>query len=124
MQSVLMRRKADLEQMLHDARARHLKMSIHRVFPSARSSLAHAETNNEETYTVLGAWDAIPIAIISSKPPLVRRCSGMRLPKRFAKTRGQRRPIHHCLNPAGTADQTPPTPELPSESAVEAAVAE
>src|SRR5437899_6807154 len=38
MQSVLMRRKAELDQMLHNARGTSLKIPTRPVFPSAQSS--------------------------------------------------------------------------------------
>jgi len=52
MQSVLMRRKADLEQMLHDARGTSFEnVDTSRVSIGTIVTLRNAETNNEETYT-------------------------------------------------------------------------
>ena len=61
MQSVLMRRKAELEQMLHNARGTSFENpDTSRVSIGTIVTLRNAETNNEETYTVLGAWDGEP----------------------------------------------------------------
>ena len=61
MQSVLMRRKAELEQMLHDARGTSFENpDISRVSIGTIVTLRNAETNGEETYTILGAWDSDP----------------------------------------------------------------
>src|SRR5213082_621942 len=61
MQSVLMRRKAELEQMLHDARGTSFEnANTSRVSIGTIVTLRNAETNAEETYTILGAWDGDP----------------------------------------------------------------
>jgi transcription elongation factor GreA len=61
MQSVLMRRKAELEQMLHNARGTSFENpDTSRVSIGTIVTLRNAETNNEETYTILGAWDGDP----------------------------------------------------------------
>src|SRR5438093_10521736 len=61
MQSVLMRRKADLEQMLHNARGTSFKnVDISRVSIGTIIRLRYVETNNEESYTILGALDGDP----------------------------------------------------------------
>jgi transcription elongation factor GreA len=61
MQSVLMRRKAELEQMLHDARGTAFENpDTSRVSIGTIVTLRDAETNMEETYTILGAWDGDP----------------------------------------------------------------
>src|SRR6058998_3233845 len=61
MQSVLMRRKADLEQMLHNARGTSFKnVDISRVSIGTIVTLRNVETNDVETYTILGAWDGNP----------------------------------------------------------------
>src|SRR5206468_8023865 len=61
MQSVLMRRKAELEQMLHDARGTSFENpGTSRVSIGTIVTLRNAETNAEETYTILGAWDGDP----------------------------------------------------------------
>jgi transcription elongation GreA/GreB family factor len=61
MQSVLMRRKAELEQMLHDARGTAFENpDASRVSIGTIVRLRHTERNEEESYTVLGAWDGDP----------------------------------------------------------------
>lgn len=61
MQSVLMRRKAELEQMLHNARGTSFENpDTSRVSVGTFVILRNAATNNEETYTILGAWDGDP----------------------------------------------------------------
>jgi transcription elongation GreA/GreB family factor len=61
MQSVLMRRKAELEQMLHDARGTAFENpDTSRVSIGTIVTLRRVPTNTEETYTILGAWDSDP----------------------------------------------------------------
>src|ERR1051325_6765912 len=56
MQSVLMRRKTELEQMLHDARGTSFENAdTSRVSIGTIVTLRNTETNEEETYTILGA---------------------------------------------------------------------
>ncbi|MGE5209508.1 MAG: GreA/GreB family elongation factor, partial [Alphaproteobacteria bacterium] len=61
MQSVLMRRKTELERMLHDARGTSFENpDTSRVSIGTIVKLRNAETSEEETYTILGAWDGNP----------------------------------------------------------------
>jgi transcription elongation GreA/GreB family factor len=61
MQSVLMRRKVELEQMLHDARGTSFENpDTSRVSIGTIVRLRSDATNDEETYTILGAWDGDP----------------------------------------------------------------
>src|SRR5436309_4900185 len=61
MQSVLMRRKAELEQMLHDARGTSFENpDTSRVSIGTIVRLRKDATNEERTYTILGAWDGDP----------------------------------------------------------------
>jgi transcription elongation factor GreA len=61
MQSVLMRRKTELEQMLHNARGTSFEnVDTSRVSIGTIVTLRNVETNQEETYTILGAWDGDP----------------------------------------------------------------
>jgi transcription elongation GreA/GreB family factor len=61
MQSVLMRRKAELEQMLHDARGTSFENpDTSRVSIGTIVRVRKDATNEEETYTILGAWDGDP----------------------------------------------------------------
>jgi transcription elongation factor GreA len=61
MQSVLMRRKAELEQMLHNARGTSFENAdTSRVSIGTIVTVRNSELNKEETYTILGAWDGDP----------------------------------------------------------------
>jgi transcription elongation GreA/GreB family factor len=61
MQAVLMRRKAELEQMLHRARGTSFENpDISRVSIGTITMLRDTGSGKEETYTVLGAWDGDP----------------------------------------------------------------
>jgi transcription elongation factor GreA len=61
MQTVLMRRKAELEQMLENARGTSFEnVDTSRVSIGTIVTLRGTETNKEETYTILGAWDGDP----------------------------------------------------------------
>jgi transcription elongation GreA/GreB family factor len=61
MQSVLMRRKAELERMLHDARGTAFENpDTSRVSIGTIVRLRNDATNDEETFTILGAWDGDP----------------------------------------------------------------
>jgi transcription elongation GreA/GreB family factor len=127
MQSVLMRRKADLEQMLHDARGTSFENpDTSRVSIGTIVTLRNAETNNEETYTILGAWDGDPDRQIISYQTAIGQALlghevGETIPLNTEDSVAQF--IIVSIQPA-PPDQTAPVPELPSESAVEAAVAE
>jgi transcription elongation GreA/GreB family factor len=61
MQSVLMRRRAELEQMLHNARGTSFENpDTSRVSIGTIVTLRDAKTDKEEAYTILGAWDGDP----------------------------------------------------------------
>jgi transcription elongation factor GreA len=61
MQSVLMRRKAELEQMLHNARGTSFENpDTSRVSIGTLVRVRNDATNEEETYMILGAWDGDP----------------------------------------------------------------
>ena len=61
MQSVLMRRKVELEQMLHSAQGTSFeKVDTSRVSIGTVVTLRDTDSNKEETYTILGAWDGDP----------------------------------------------------------------
>src|SRR5438034_7063070 len=127
MQSVLMRRKAELEQMLHDARGTSFEnVDTSRVSIGTIVTFRNAETNNEETYTILGAWDGDPDRhIISYQTAIGQALLGHEVAETISLNTedGVAQFIIVSIQPS-PPDQTPPAPELPSESAVEAAVAE
>jgi transcription elongation GreA/GreB family factor len=127
MQSVLMRRKAELEQMLHDARGTSFENpDTSRVSIGTIVTLRNAETHNEETYTILGAWDGNPDRHIISYQTAIGQALlghevGETIPLNTEDSVAQF--VIVSIQPA-PPDQTAPATELPSESAVEAAVAE
>src|SRR5437867_4750632 len=127
MQSVLMRRKADLEQMLHDARGTSFENpDTSRVSIGTIVTLRNAEANNEETYTILGAWDGDPDRhIISYQTAIGQALLGHAVAETISLNTEDSvaQFIIVSIQPA-PPDQTPPASELPSESAVEATVAE
>jgi transcription elongation GreA/GreB family factor len=61
MQAVLMRRKTDLEQALHNARGTSFENAdTTRVSIGTVIKLRNHDSGREETYTILGAWDGDP----------------------------------------------------------------
>jgi transcription elongation factor GreA len=61
MQAVLMRRKAELEQALHNARGTAFENpDTARVSIGTIVTLRDSDSGKEETYTILGAWDGDP----------------------------------------------------------------
>jgi transcription elongation GreA/GreB family factor len=127
MQSVLMRRKAELEQMLHDARGTSFENpDTSRVSIGTMVSLRNDATKDEETYTILGAWDGDPDRrIISYQTAIAQALLGHEVGQtvslntehgaaQFTITSIQRAP----------PDQTPATPDVPNEPGVEPAIAE
>ena len=61
MQAVLMRRKAELEQALHNARGTEFENpDTSRVSIGTIVTLSDKDSKKEETYTILGAWDGDP----------------------------------------------------------------
>jgi transcription elongation factor GreA len=127
MQSVLMRRKAELEQMLHNARGTSFENpDTTRVSIGTIVTLRNAETNNEETYTILGAWDGDPDRhIISYQTAIGQALLGHEIGETISLNRDEGAVQYTIVSiqPA-PPDQTAPAPGLPTESAVEAAVAQ
>jgi transcription elongation factor GreA len=61
MQAVLMRRKTELEQALHNARGTSFEnVDTSRVSIGTVVTLRDEDSKKEETYTILGAWDGDP----------------------------------------------------------------
>ena len=126
MQSVLMRRKAELEVMLHDARGTSFENAdTSRVSIGTIVTLRNVETNNEETYTILGAWDGDPDRhIISYQTAIGQALLGHTVGETISLN------TEHdvaqftivSIEPA-PQDQTTRAFELPSESAAEPAAA-
>jgi len=127
MQSVLMRRKAELEHMLHDARGTSFENpDTSRVSIGTIVTLRNAETNNEETYTILGAWDGDPDRhIISYQTAIGQALLGHEVGETVSLNteHGAAELTILSIEPA-PPDQSAPAPSLPSESAVETAIAD
>jgi transcription elongation GreA/GreB family factor len=81
MQAVLMRRKSELERDLHRARGTAFENpDLSQVSIGTVVTLRDANTNEEETYTILGAWDGDPErAIISYQTAISQALLGRRL---------------------------------------------
>jgi transcription elongation factor GreA len=127
MQSVLMRRKAELEQMLHNARGTSFEnVDTSRVSIGTIVTLRDVETNKEESYTILGAWDGDPDRyIISYQTAIGQALLGHKIGEAVSLNteHGTAQFTIVSIQPA-PPDQTAPDPVLPTESAVEAAMAE
>ncbi len=127
MQSVLMRRKAELEQMLHDARGTSFENpDTSRVSIGTIVRLRNEATNDEETYTILGAWDGDPDRhIISYQTAIGQALLGHAIRETVSLNTDDGSAQFAIISiEAAPPDQTAPAPDVSSESAVEAAVAE
>ena len=127
MQSVLMRRKAELEQMLHDARGTSFENAdTSRVSIGTIVTLRNAETNGEETYTILGAWDGDPDRhVISYQTAIGQALLGHEVGETVSlNTEHEAAQFRIVSIQSAPPDQTAPAHTLPTESTVEAAMAE
>jgi transcription elongation GreA/GreB family factor len=127
MQSVLMRRKAELEHMLHDARGTSFENpDTSRVSIGTIVTLRNPETNNEETYTILGAWDGDPDRHIISYQTAIGQALLGHEPGETVSLNTEHGAAKLTILSIEQAppDQSAPAPSLPSESAVETAIAE
>jgi transcription elongation factor GreA len=127
MQSVLMRRKAELEQMLHNARGTSFEnVDASRVSIGTIVTLRSVENSKEETYTILGAWDGDPDRhIISYQTAIGQALLGHKAGDAVSLNteHGAAQFTIVSIQPA-PPDESAPAPTLPRESAVEAAIAE
>src|SRR5256714_8121080 len=127
MQSVLMRRKAELEQMLHNARGTSFENpDTSRVSIGTIVTLRDVDANTEETYTILGAWDGDPDRhIISYQTAIGQALLGHEIGETLSlKTEhGVAQFTILSIHPA-PPDQTAPPPTLPTEAPVETAMTE
>ena len=127
MQSVLMRRKSELEQMLHDARGTSFENpDTTRVSIGTIVKLRSEATNDEETYTILGAWDGNPDRhIISYQTAIGQALLGHEVGETISLNRdeGTAQFTIASIQPA-PSDQTAPAPEVAIDSVVETAVVE
>jgi transcription elongation factor GreA len=127
MQSVLMRRKAELEQMLENARGTSFEnVDTSRVSIGTIVTLRGMETNKEETYTILGAWDGDPERhIISYQTAIGQALLGHKVGDAVPLNtdHGAAQFTIVSIQPA-PPDETAPAPAGPLEPAAEAAIAE
>ena len=81
MQAVLMRRKAELERDLHRARGTSFESpDLSQVSIGTIVTLRDTNTNEEETYSILGAWDGDPErSIISYQAAIAQSLLGRHL---------------------------------------------
>jgi transcription elongation GreA/GreB family factor len=127
MQTVLMRRKAELEQMLENARGTSFEnVDTARVSIGTIVTLRGAETNKEEIYTILGAWDGDPDRHIISYQTAIGQAllghkAGDAVP--LNTEHGAAQFMILSIQPA-PPDETAPAPAGPLESPVEPAMAE
>ena len=127
MQSVLMRRKAELEQMLHDARGTSFENAdTSRVSIGTIVTLRNAETNGEETYTILGAWDGDPDRhVISYQTAIGQALLGHEVGETVSlNTEHEAAQFSIVSIRPAPPDRSAPPPTLRTESTVEAAMAE
>ena len=127
MQSVLMRRKTELEQMLHNARGTSFEnVDTSRVSIGTIVTLREVETDKEETYTILGAWDGDPDRhIISYQTAIGQALLGHEIGETISlNTEHDSSQFTIVSIQAAPPDQGAATPSPPSESPVETAIAE
>jgi len=127
MQSVLMRRKTELEQMLHNARGTSFENAdTSRVSIGTIITLREVETDKEETYTILGAWDGDPDRhIISYQTAIGQALLGHEIGETISlNTEHDSAQFTIVSIQAAPQDQGAATPSPPSESPVETAIAE
>ena len=127
MQSVLMRRKAELEQMLHNARGTSFENAdTSRVSIGTIVTLRSMETNKEETYTILGAWDGNPDRhIISYQTAIGQALLGHEIGETISlNTEHSTAQFTIISIEPAPPDQGAPAPALSADSVVETAVVE
>ncbi|HEX8076580.1 MAG TPA: GreA/GreB family elongation factor, partial [Chthoniobacterales bacterium] len=115
MQAVLMRRKAELERALHNARGTAFESpDTTQVSIGTVVGLRNSDTGKEETFTVLGAWDGDPDRnIISYQTAIGQALLGHKLGEVVTLTDEDqtRRFAIISIEPA-PVDVTPPDPSL------------
>ena len=125
MQSVLMRRKAELEQMLHDARGTAFENpDTTRVSIGTIVTLRNGETNEQETYTILGAWDGDPDRhIISYQTAIGQALLGHQVDETVTlNTEHGTAQFTIVSIQAAPPDQAAAASDVPNQPAIEAAV--
>ena len=128
MQSVLMRRKAELEQMLHNARGTSFENAdTSRVSIGTIVTVRDVETNSDEAYTILGAWDGDPDRhIISYQTAIGQALLGHEIGETVSLSTEDGTAAQFMIVSIQPAppDGIVHAPDLPNESAIEAAMAE
>lgn len=127
MQRVLMRRKAELEQMLHNARGTSFENpDTSRVSIGTVVTLRNGETNEEQTYTILGAWDGNPERhVISYQTAIGQALLGNKIGDNIPVITDDGTVQFTILSiQAAPPDHTERAGDVPSESAVETVAAE
>lgn len=122
-----MRRKVELEQMLHNARGTSFENAdTSRVSIGTIVTLREAETKKEETYTILGAWDGDPDRhIISYQTAIGQALLGHEVGEAILlNTEHDAAQFTIVSIVPAPPDQAAPPPSLLNESRVETAVAE
>ena len=128
MQSVLMRRKAELEQMLHNARGTSFEnVDTSRVSIGTIVTLRDVDANKEKTYTVLGAWDGDPDRhVISYQTAVGQALLGHEIGETVSLGTEHGTTAQFAIVSIQPAlpDRTAHAADFPSESAVEPAIAQ
>ena len=122
-----MRRKAELEQMLHNARGTSFdNIDTSRVSIGTIVTLRSAETKKEETYTILGAWDGDPDRhVISYQTAIGQALLGHEVGESVSlNTEHGSAEFTIVSIEAAERDQGEAMPAPPTESPVETAIAE
>src|SRR5581483_6755109 len=125
MQSVLMRRKTELERMLHNARGTSFENAdTSRVSIGTIVTLRNTENNKDETFTILGAWDGNPDRhIISYQTAIGQALLGHEIGATVSlNTEHSTAQFTIVSIQAAPPDQTGHAQDLPSESTVETAI--
>jgi transcription elongation factor GreA len=127
MQAVLLRRKAELEQALQNARGTAFESAdTSRVSIGTVVGLRDSNSGKEETYTILGAWDGDPDRhIISYQTAIAQALLGHKIGETISLNteHGAAQFTIVSIQPA-PPDGTAHEPDLTSESPIEAAMAE
>jgi transcription elongation GreA/GreB family factor len=113
--------------MLHNARGTSFENSdTSRVSIGTVVTLRNVETNNKETYTILGAWDGDPDRhVISYQTAIGQALLGREIGETVSlNTEDGAAQFTIMSILAAPPDRTGPAADLSSESAVEAAMAE
>jgi transcription elongation GreA/GreB family factor len=118
-----MRRKVELEQMLHNARGTSFeKVDTSRVSIGTVVTLRDSNSNKEETYTILGAWDGDPDRhIISYQTAIGQALLGHKIGEVVSLNTGQ---FAIVSIEAAPPDETEQAGTLSKVAAIEPAIAE